>query len=1409
MTLSPREFIALDRRFERASGTDSDEYWADILAERERPRDWAWLRERSRVVALLAQAGSGKTAEFLSQVDGVRAAGGDAFFFRVERLCSGSVEEALESDECRRRFDSWLGRSGAAEIFLDAVDEAKLPQARTARPLRDALQRLTTILRPHYHRISIFISCRSSEWFEDIEQKALQSLADEMGAATGSDTQVSVFNATFRSLNLRQISLLAESRGGKEAVEALSQSEAIKDIVTPLDAILLLEAYSEFRGTPELDRRLSLRGLVLEASIRRRLMERGGDVRRSQLDFGSGMKAARFLAFASIVAQTMDIAIGSPRKDTVDPVELLTAGHAALSPDAIRQFLACSLFVPSGQARVRFYRREARDMLAAQWLYERIEEGASAFAVTERFIKTVFGKPRVPSTYGGMLAWLASYDPVTRRRMTQAAPEWIIENGDPRSLALEDRVNALDQHFALGPHRMRGYFSFDVEELKRFARPELEKHIVAYLASPPPGDLFDQLMQLLTAGGYRSAAPHLVTLLKDFNRSAGDRMFAVRALIACGSSEDLGEVARHFASTGGPEIDDKEGFSKGRNDHFLLDLLKTTYPAAIGLGDALALCAQLNGKDYSHEAKDLAQWLVAAAPAEDLEGWFVGLDRLCFDTSASGSFRPFSYDMPPLHVRAKMLLRPLVEVAARYLTAGPITDSDRDLLIYDRVRHARDLGGGFAMSRQGCPIPGALTRNVLLRRALFEKLASVEKRNSTHTVFYQHIDWGVYRGGADREDLAWLLERYRETEGPDRLDYGQTATFIAAQIIRKRRAGPRLNIARYAMRQRPFDWKLAKRNIVDPLTWPLTSRLAQRKWRYRDPDAGLKRKASRAWDEIRFRFNVRRNMRAIRRGEAKNLLCAVIFEDSYEVPEPAELRKRLKRGIHAPVTTGARAYALSYRPVDRGRYINAEDNLALAGYRFHWDADPSMCGVDATAALRTALYFTTDWPAWAGALIRANPQAWADAAVPLLLKELASPRPAIANVCNRHLSTVAYLDEDLRGALAGSLFTAIQPLRVIDGSNVELVARILQSDPEAAKQLPGLAARHAREAWFEGSRERALQWMPYWAEGDIRGIDTLLSWVSEDPRAVPQALGIYVRVFGNREKGPPAPLEVRARFANLAFAHIRPCDDEPFREGPHSVTARDELEHLRGSVSELLSADFNAPERAALEQVITSHVTPVSPQWADNWRNRYEHSAAAPLAWSREAILDAGRDLAGAPSNGDQLLDKVGEMIRELEQELASSQFDQRGLFPPAIKETDFRAWLGDALDRRRRQWFSIVQEAETSRAKRTDLRIELRSANAAVVVIEIKLLHRWHHKQLIDKFKTQLVGQYLLEQRVRHGIYLIVDLGEKPQGRMPDGRILSSVEIANHLNEGARDAGALGGPIARAQVFKIACSLG
>jgi hypothetical protein len=210
-------------------------------------------------------------------------------------------------------------------------------------------------------------------------------------------------------------------------------------------------------------------------------------------------------------------------------------------------------------------------------------------------------------------------------------------------------------------------------------------------------------------------------------------------------------------------------------------------------------------------------------------------------------------------------------------------------------------------------------------------------------------------------------------------------------------------------------------------------------------------------------------------------------------------------------------------------------------------------------------------------------------------------------------------------------------------------------------------------------------------------------------------------------------------------------------------------EEARSAVLKLMGERYDEDGRAALVSFVDEFIAPRDPRWALAWLAGHARDAAQPVPWQPDRIATYGTLTARRPLTAAALLAAVSEGLRDVELDLATSEFDRRAMFRHA-SEADVRAFLGNELDRRHRAHYAITQETETSRLKKTDLRCELREAGGSVTVVEIKLLHKWKWVDLIDKLVSQLLLQYLISDRVSHGIYLLVDIGQLPIGEAPSG---------------------------------------
>jgi hypothetical protein len=1382
--------------------------WSEILAERREPRDWGWLYRQSRAVALLAQAGSGKTVEFQHQVDTIRARKEEAFFFRVERLCAAPLHQAHETKDCERRFDRWVKSARLATIFLDSVDEAKLPRSTTARPLQRALGELERVLEPHLGRIHLIVSCRSTEWHSRTEQEVFQAIAAKMASPPlrGEDTKpVTVLNLTFDALDLSRIELLANSRGVADGfIASLVASDARRDIVTPLDAIHYADAYTSVDRSNDRTDMFGTRGRILEASVSRRLADLGTDVQRIDLNPLLSLSVVRYIAFALMMAQQRDIGIEGGAPDALDPFMLMQRGPISINATATRQLLATSLFVPSGQGRVRFYRPEIVSMLAAQWLRERIDEGASAHALADQFMPTSFGKPIVPQAYGGMLAWLASYDSHILRRILAAGPEWLIEDGDPKSLALEDRITAIDRHIALGEKRLQGGFHFDRTEIPRFAVPAMEAAIVERLAVEPDGEILHHLIQLAEIGSYKSAAPHLVAMLVDPMSSSDRKIYAVRALATCGGTSDLEKVAKAFITAGPPAKSTQEhGFEESRADFVRLQLVFSSYPSAITLNQALALLGQLHGKRHSSEASSVADF-IAQVPESSLQQWAQGLDSLCFEGDASA---PFGHDIPEFTKRGLILLKGLHETVVRLISEGISVDEPWMMAIYDRVERSQSVGRDHGLREESMArLRVAVSANAVFRRALYHAIAKGEDKGFTASTYLRHIQRADHEGAGGQGDLDWLMPAYRAADVGSRADFAESVEHLRAYLPVPRRAGVKLRLLLNALIHRTgIDWATVKMSLIGRLIWKM--RHARARYKYRRPmKERITSFSATIREEVTDYANYLRHWRAIPRGEPVNLIHGRLFANFGEVPSQTGAERRLGRFQARRFIKAAIAHARRYDPPPRSGYYGEAEMLALAGYHYSWSIDPALPGIEVDKALTAALAYADDWPGWAEALALRHPDKWRAAVMPILQQEMSDAASRPFDREGYYMRRVGSRSEELRTIIAPGLLEIARGTATIADRDVPLIAHIVGTHRDAEAGLTIVARKRALFAWSAGEKGAALAWLEVWARSDAAALAALADWLEAVPDVRTEGLFLVSRLHGREERRPLPDIElsVRLRLAELAFAHIALGDDEPRVEGVRQVTGRHDLEQVRQGILSLLEEHYSDEARLALQAFVAKHIAPYSSRWADKIMAGHAHKGAKPQPWRIEDIAQFAADQTETPMGGASLMRKVTALIADLENELATGEFDRRGLFDSRIRESYFRAWLAHALDQRRRSWFSVTQETQTAREGRTDIRLEQRSGGNAVVVIEIKLAHAWTYAELLDKIESQLIERYLMSDRVAHGIYLIVDLGKKPKGAMPDGSKPSVHELVDLLEEKARRKLTHSGCEARAQIFRI-----
>jgi hypothetical protein len=1416
--LRPSDFIDLDRRFvphDSLGARDSDLLWADVLASREETRDWAWLN-RYHTVALLAEAGSGKTYEFQAQVDAINVAGGFAFFFRVERLCRGSLAESFETTSQKAHFAKWLSGGGEGRFFLDSVDEAKLPHSDTAEPLRDALRSLEQGIGDRLDRVRLVVSCRGSEWYGETEQAHIAGFSARQRAALTKrgiefDEGLLSRNLSFAALDRDRVALIGAAQGDRTTLlEILDEEQLWAEVRTPMDAVHFAVLVAEAQCDKAKLSRLRSRTDVLQASVRRRLRDRPDSRSRTDLSPETAYAAATYLAFAVTMMQNRDLSFDQPVEGALDVAAIFGAGPAALSGKQVRQLLATPLFTPAGRGAVRFYRPEVAAMLAADYLKPQLEF-LTPRRLFDAFVRKQFGLTFVPAAYGAMLAWLSAQDLSIMRLLRQVGAEHLIEEGDPRAIAIGDRAKALERHALHTCGDLPGGFFFPNEALARFAEPELEVAAVALARTTPPSEAKLHLLQVLRMGRYTSAADWLEHLCGDGFTPSEIRIYAMRALIACGTPAHLRRVADALLLWGRPLFPPRADIELQREDDARIQLIGAAYPGAIDLRTMFLLLRQVRGREYARDS-DLFAILVERAPAAELEQLVEGLEALTWSGKRP---RPFDFRSREKTRNADLLYDGLCRALARLIETAPeqvrLESIDWCLMA---GRHSRLDRDGAQRKR----LMDALGSKPALRAHLFEAVVAEARDGNRHALagIAERLRtlWSIdHRALA--VDVAAIFDAYDRAAADDRPFWAELLIRWVSHRSRKDHRRRARKLMWNALRHRGgIDWKSLSEARWRPFLWV-------RRWRYSMGFDGWYRLRYR-WRNIREQVGVKwwmasglvRNWRGVRDGKHPQLLYRYIFDDGFDHLTREEvldrrplLGRRLLDG--ACNWVGRIVPSLDYLPHIR--------RLIESGACWLDDEDqnfPSDLNESARRALVEHALSETDTPApWVETLARSDLAFWGLSASDFLIASLEQRWPRDPEHSCYSLRKLASLPPDLRAAAAPALLTWAETCPLPARVDISDLGEIVEADLALQPRWSALVGRRMREAFHSGEMRRSLEWLLLQSHNDVGAAELLCTWFEtlwqKNGDAAHDGLITLGRMFGSRRDDRPpvmasAPAALRLRIALLVREMVAPEDDEPYREGLQEMSPRRSREDIRHAAERYLAADRSEKGHLALRAYCDVAVAPRHAEWARRWVSTHAREAGNPAAWTLEQLCSFATAGTIPPLDGDTLQQRIIEEIADIQHELGSSEFDRSALFHGKVHENDFRAWLGHELDRRIGKWAAITQETVTRSEKRSDLRIELTGGNRAVLVVEIKLAHGWPRKQLLEKIETQLVDQYLIgNARIRHGLYLLVDYTLPLKGALDDGSSPELDDLMSILDERAVALSEPGGNRILARLFR------
>jgi hypothetical protein len=277
--------IQLDRRFLKLKSGDEDDVARDLpLFLRGDVVPWERVLDE-RCAVILGEAGTGKTTEFRLKRRLLAESGRSAFFLAVEELATRQVTALLDSD-AEKRFSDWKAAEGIAYFFLDAVDEARL---RNARSLPSALRNLERDLKGNLARSRILVSCRVSDWRAQSDRREIRSIL-----LKDVEQEVSVF--ALAPLVEEQVALLAKHHrvGDVEAfIREARRAGAYSYLERPADVAWLL-AYWREQGA------VGTYTELIAANVERKLRESNPDRRPSMTAARAKLAATALAGLATL-----------------------------------------------------------------------------------------------------------------------------------------------------------------------------------------------------------------------------------------------------------------------------------------------------------------------------------------------------------------------------------------------------------------------------------------------------------------------------------------------------------------------------------------------------------------------------------------------------------------------------------------------------------------------------------------------------------------------------------------------------------------------------------------------------------------------------------------------------------------------------------------------------------------------------------------------------------------------------------------------------------------------------------------------------------------------------------------------------------------------------------------------------
>lgn len=497
----------------------------------------------SKRVLIISEAGAGKTYECRTQRQRLWDNGEAAFVLELATLANSDVRAMLDHEE-EYRLNAWLAsQSDVATFFLDSIDELKLSLG----SFEQALKRLNKAIAGQLGRVRVVITTRPVPFDEQLVRRLLPVPQQPETKADGdSFARIALHGredrqkekekvaAEWRTVALmplsdEQIAEFAREQGVDDPQALLAdlrRRNAQEFARRPQDLIELCADWRDFK-------RIRTHREQVASNVRIKLKPREDRRESAELSVDKATDGASRLALAMIVTRRLTLRHSAEADDggespALDPAIILSDWGA----DERKALLERPLFGFASYGRVRFHHRSAIEYLAAERIHALRAQGMTARALKRLIFAQTRGKTIVRPSMRPIAGWLALADDMIFEMLRDHEPAVLLTSGDPESLTVTQRVQALRAFVEqYGQGGWRG-LSVPHIQINRFASADLADEINRLWASGIENPEIRQiLLDLIETGRIAACADIAYGCTLDADRSR-ERLSALDALVA-------------------------------------------------------------------------------------------------------------------------------------------------------------------------------------------------------------------------------------------------------------------------------------------------------------------------------------------------------------------------------------------------------------------------------------------------------------------------------------------------------------------------------------------------------------------------------------------------------------------------------------------------------------------------------------------------------------------------------------------------------------------------------------------------------------------------------------------------------------------------------------------------------------